>query len=358
MLRRENNYDLLRIISSIAIISLHVSASYLDAATNPNIFGYTYLNGIMWSSIYNVFARFAVPCFIMIAGAFALSNEENCNYGIYYKKIFKKIYVPTLVFSGLYVIYSMCLVLLSNYMGGNESIIVPVIEAIKGIPFSHLWYLYMMIGVYLLVPIIIRMKKSISKKNYILVATILMIVSSIGFMFSTNEIKWDPGFSIRFVSYFMFGDIIRSTITYEKKSNVKAIIYIGLSCSLLLLISFVRAYQAKNGISNEELTIKIVDPLCPWIIVASLFVFVGFSYLSFEIDLKKISSMTFYIYLIHAGIWSFLFLIIKRIGGTWNNSIVIPVSIFVVFMLSCLGAKIIIIIDNIIKKYRSSREVV
>ena len=352
MTSRENNYDLLRIIASIAIVSLHVSASYLEAATDKSVFGDLYTTGLIWSSFYNVFARFAVPCFIMLAGAFALSQEENCNYSSYYKKIYKKIYIPTFVFSALYVIYSMVLVLLSNHLGENGSLISPLIEALKGVPFSHLWYLYMMVGVYLLVPVIIRVKKSVSRKSYIIMATTLMIASSIGYMFSSNTIKWDPGFSIRFVAYFMFGDIIRSSITQNKKSNWKAIACLTFACLIFLIITFFRAYQAKVGISNEDLAIKLVDPLCPWIIIASLTLFLGFSYISISKNFSRIASLTFYVYLVHAGIWSVMFLALKRIGKTWNNAIVIPLSIFVVFMCSCLVAKILISIEfTNVRKY-------
>ena len=224
-MKREGNYDLLRVVSAIAIVSLHISASYLEAATNSAIFGFTYSRGVEWSCIYNVFARFAVPCFIMLAGAFALNREDNCMYASYYKKVFRKIYIPTIIFSVVYTLYSMILVELSNYSKrGDVQPLAPLLEAIKGAPFSHMWYLYMMTGVYLLVPVIIRVKNSISRENYIMVAVILMIVSSVGAMFSSNLIKWDPGFSLRFVAYFIFGDIIRSGIPQNKKSNIKAAI--------------------------------------------------------------------------------------------------------------------------------------
>ena len=91
MSKRENNYDLLRLVSSVAIVALHVSASYLEASTNIGVFGELYTKGIFWSSFYNVFSRFAVPCFIMLAGGFALSQEGNSNYRMYYKKVLKKI---------------------------------------------------------------------------------------------------------------------------------------------------------------------------------------------------------------------------------------------------------------------------
>lgn len=343
---RDNNYDLLRIVSSIAIVALHVSASYLDSSTNANVFGKAYTYGLFWSSFYNVFSRFAVPCFIMLAGAFALSEAKNKNYADYYIKVFRKIYIPTFIFSALYVAYSILLVVLSNAIGGSENILAPISDAIRGVPFSHLWYLYMMIGVYLLVPVIIRIRESVSRKNYIIAATILMIASSIGFMFSTNPIKWEPGFSVRFVAYFMFGDIIRSAITSNKKSNRKALLCILFSCLIFSLVTYLRVSQAHAGISDENLTIKLIDPLCPWIIVASMSLFLGFSYLNVKRDLSKTASLTFYVYLMHAGVWSVFFLALKRIGASWNNAVVIPIAIIIVYAISFTLAKTILVFLN------------
>lgn len=44
--QRENNYDLLRIISSIAVITIHVSVSYLNAITDDSILGNIYVDNI------------------------------------------------------------------------------------------------------------------------------------------------------------------------------------------------------------------------------------------------------------------------------------------------------------------------
>lgn len=342
MRNRENNYDLLRLISSIAIVVLHVSASYLEAVTDPGVFGELYTRGIVWSSLYNVFGRFAVPCFIMLAGAFALSVDDNCDYIKYYQSVFKKIYIPTLIFSGLYVAYSIMLTILSIIIGGKENIFQPIIDAAKGIPFSHMWYLYMMIGIYLLVPVIIRIKKTISFKWYTFVATLMMVVSSIGFLLSSNEIKWEPGFSVRFVAYFIFGDIIRTHINNERKSNKKAFMCIVGACLVLGLVTYFRVLQANAGIANEDLKLKLIDPLCPLIIIASLLIFFGFSFIKIKANLSGIASLTFYIYLVHAGIWSVMLLVIKRVGFAWNNAIVIPASILIVFMISWLVSWIIV----------------
>ncbi len=75
-MKRENNYDLLKVFCTIAVISIHVSEFYVDSYNNENSFSARYINGIDFTCIFFTFARFAVPCFCMLAGAFALSNKK------------------------------------------------------------------------------------------------------------------------------------------------------------------------------------------------------------------------------------------------------------------------------------------
>lgn len=69
---RENNYDLLRCVSILAVIALHFSDQYSN-------FGDTYKTSlIIWSKI----TAFCVPCFVMLSGAFTLNNEKNGCYTV------------------------------------------------------------------------------------------------------------------------------------------------------------------------------------------------------------------------------------------------------------------------------------
>lgn len=75
--KREENYDLLRIVSAIAVIMIHVSAGYKTAITSDAVFGQLYERHQIEILLYNTLSRFAVPCFVMLAGAFALADDRN-----------------------------------------------------------------------------------------------------------------------------------------------------------------------------------------------------------------------------------------------------------------------------------------
>ena len=111
MTERENNYDLLRIVSSIAVIMIHVSSIWLDRidiiiANGPkNNLCIENMYSPAVICIYNSISRFAVPCFIMLSGAFILDNERNLDYKTFYCKSFAKVGIPTIVFSFIYILY-------------------------------------------------------------------------------------------------------------------------------------------------------------------------------------------------------------------------------------------------------------
>lgn len=107
MKARENNYDLLRIICMIAVISIHISGNYATAANSASWLEEVYTEHLLCTSLFRTIASFAVPIFIMLSGAFALSEPKNADYKYYYKKELVHIGIPTFVFSILYFVYGL-----------------------------------------------------------------------------------------------------------------------------------------------------------------------------------------------------------------------------------------------------------
>ena len=100
--QRDYNMDLLRILASLMVIVIHVSAyNFLDTPTKS----------IEWLSydMYDSIVRSAVPIFLMISGAFFLNDKiQNNLKKLYTKNIFKKIFLNWfwyLLFGLLYMLH-------------------------------------------------------------------------------------------------------------------------------------------------------------------------------------------------------------------------------------------------------------
>ena len=159
---RESNYDFLRILSAIAVILLHISGGYLqceDAVPQNCTFPLMFLNHIV---------RFAVPCFLMLSGAFILADERNADYQYFYKKSFRNIGITSIVFCLLYIFYRIAKLMagvLIAHKHGLDHILPGLWEifksVIQGDPYYHLWYLFALIGLYLAAPFVIRLAKNL-----------------------------------------------------------------------------------------------------------------------------------------------------------------------------------------------------
>ena len=155
---REGNYDLLRILSAFAVIVIHVSGSFLQYK------GAVPQNCTLLFMLINHVVRFAVPCFLMMSGAFILADERNADYKFFYKKAFKNIGITGIIFSLLYTFYNIAklflkVLILNKYnisYFANEFITI-IKNLLIGQPASHLWYLFTLIGIYIATPFVIRL---------------------------------------------------------------------------------------------------------------------------------------------------------------------------------------------------------
>ena len=88
---RENNFDLLRIISMILVISMH-SAIYYKSQYLEVYKGNTEF--LLITNFFDSISRFAVPCFMMISGSFLLADKKNIDYTFFYSKMMKNVVSP------------------------------------------------------------------------------------------------------------------------------------------------------------------------------------------------------------------------------------------------------------------------
>ncbi len=166
----------------------------------------------------------------MMSGIFALSNDKNKNYKYFYRKSIKNIFLPGLIFSlasGLFLIIVY-----------KEPILSTIQKVLAGNQFYHMWYIYMLFPVYLLVPIVIRFKEDIGERNFKIVSIFFLYdITS----FSNNL---NIGVSFLYVSYLMFGYTVNSFI--KKKS----IIVMFLSLLLALITLGIMTYLVRTNFFN------------------------------------------------------------------------------------------------------------
>ncbi|WP_195571334.1 acyltransferase [Paenibacillus sp. 1001270B_150601_E10] len=169
--------DLLRVLSIVAVVILHITA---DLLTRTNDF-----NSASWwvNNLLNSIARFAVPVFFMISGAMILRTNITSYREFYLKRVLPLV-IPLISWSLIYALYNQYFVLKSN---------IGVLEFLKGFGYNllidrnyvHLWFLYAIIAIYMTVPLIAKLVRSCEEKD-IRYYLILWFTVSIGYRLVTD----------------------------------------------------------------------------------------------------------------------------------------------------------------------------
>lgn len=124
--------------------------------SHSNIFSFGGYNGhtVLFDGICFAICKTAVPLFVMTSGALLLERNSSA------KKTFLRIFrvlVPLLLVSGIYYI---------RFYLPDISVTGFIKEFIKGPITVHLWYIYMLIGLYAVLPFVSKAVKSFSLANF------------------------------------------------------------------------------------------------------------------------------------------------------------------------------------------------
>ena len=150
MKKREKYIDILKIIAAFAVIIIHVSAENWYGEINMNWY---------WNNIMNALvSSWPVPLFVAISGALLLSNDNFT-----FKTMITK-YIPRILFCLIawHFIYYFYTVRIFNV----EQILICTKKLLIGQTYSHLWYLYLLLGLYLLTPILKKLVTNLTKREF------------------------------------------------------------------------------------------------------------------------------------------------------------------------------------------------
>lgn len=257
--------------------------------------------------------------------------------GGYYKKYFRNIGIPTIVFSVFYFLFEEIKVCLGIILKGNElqKLFNPIKALVKGAPSIHMWYLYMMIGVYLLVPLLIRIKKEVGERVFFQISIVMLLLGSISGWTSSFKLHWGMSKSVCYLGYFMMGYQFRR-LSKEKKNNKMGILLIGLGIWAEIILTGIVYRYTLQGIAEGEEKYSLVGNFNPLVVLASVLIFWGFSKLELKRNLSHLASHTFYIYLFHIVVLDILQRVAKKLCGAGDARVMIPLEIVVCFIISYL----------------------
>lgn len=145
--------DWLRIIAILGVVTIHVSASFVLNYSQ----GYT--GAWMTGNFYESISRWCVPVFVLISGALILSSTREITIFNFLKKKLSKIVIPLVAFSVFYY---------ANEVR-KEEVAFSLMDFIKRFMTNdimyHLWFLYMIAGLYIITPLLKLLIKNAKRRD-------------------------------------------------------------------------------------------------------------------------------------------------------------------------------------------------
>ncbi|WP_040165450.1 acyltransferase [Microbacterium gorillae] len=208
---RRWSYDLLRVISIVGVIAIHVFGAVVGDPARPHDGGWWYAVamdiGFIW----------VVPVFVMLSGALVLAPRQHAGGPVaFYRRRLVRL-APAFVFWQIFYIVVFRVWLTEKPTGAGAAIA----SVVEGRPYTHLYFLWLIVGLYAVAPVLSAFltqggeRRALWFAGIVLGATVLTtssagVLTVLGVPTSTALValtQWLP-----YVGYFLAGWALRAVV--------------------------------------------------------------------------------------------------------------------------------------------------
>lgn len=249
--------DLLRVLSCYMVMQVH-SGEYYYIGDNFTVKEGT---GPFWVGIFNSIFYACVPLFVMISGYLILPVKTDIP--TFLKTRFTRVLFPFFFWC---IVYSIYFFILKRTTFSECLLNIPKIFVNYGVEIGHLWYIYMLIGVYLFAPIISPWIKQATFGQffyYILLWSVTCCFNYIHLLFPQiwGECSWNntpmlQSFTGHF-GYAIVGSFIKLHIDTNKNDNFYWLGFIFLVLGYVITTVVYEIQYYRNVKSSFDLEIGL-----------------------------------------------------------------------------------------------------
>ena len=294
--------DVLRVLSMISVVFLHTAAGSLRGNLGSPVWhASNVLTSIMSSS---------VPIFFMISGAMLLNSEKTLSIGFTFKKRLPKALMPLLSWSLIAVFYfaAMGYIMTAEV---NWADMVSKLRHITSQPVTvHLWFMYALIPLYILSPVLKKMTDALSKDlmRYLLLvwvvfSSVLPTLSALAPARFQSFFILDPSYNLNFLNGYL-GYFIMGYFLFKYEKPVSKRLLAGIIISDSVIISLGTWYKTNTSGQYSELfkgysrVFMVILSIAIFLLIKEVFRNRRLSDRASE-TLGVLSSASFGIYLLH-----------------------------------------------------------
>lgn len=314
--------DAMRIVATFGVITLHVFC--MDY--HSTIGSYNWFVAV----IVDTLVRWSVPIFVMISGALFLQPSKDVSYRTLLRKQYPRLLIAYIFWT---IVYGIIMIVKYTMFDGDFKL-----EAV--IPHFHLWYIPMLMGVYLFIPILRKIASEEKMMKTVLGIWFLYLIGcffdfdnirQMGILFQANSI-------VAYTGYFLLGYYVSSHNITKRQSHW--IYILGIAGAILAVCgNIIPACAKKIGVETY------LNNLGPLVVVMSLALYTFIKQIMPKIEHKIFSFIEyvrkdlFGIYLTHA-LWLML-INTATIRNLCNHLITLPLIVLTIFFLSLYTTKLI-----------------
>ncbi|GHU81162.1 membrane protein [Clostridia bacterium] len=343
---RKYYLDIARVVATITVVLFHVNAQV-------NLDGGNFGADFYFTNFVMLIETWAVPVFIMISGVLFLDPNRD----VKIKSHIIKIALILLFWGGI--IYNVIVTTIINKSFSPSYILIGIYNVLIGkMEYAYqFWYLYIIIGLYSITPVLRAFVKTAPKKQlqaFIAVAFIVFTVLPViceNFSFTDYEIFTKTFcFFGGYSGYYMLGYYLDTYKICKKRF---------LALSVATVISILIAYIFKIEIFGFVLSEITYSYSSPYTVLVSAFVFCAFQLLSSKNFSQKFLKLLLFLSKHSLGIYILHVMIITGLSKMFGLTpgfaglpafVTVPLLVILVFSLSLLGSVTISKIP-IVKKF-------
>lgn len=240
---RKLNLDILRIVACFLVIVNHTNSDVFLSMT-PSLTWFASLT-------YFFLCKMAVPLFVMISGALLLKKQEE--YKTFFMKRIFKVGIVLLLFSFVYYVI--------DVFRGNQifSLVGFGASIYKNAMTNAYWYLYLYLGILLMLPILRKLVVNLTTKDYIyyfsISTLILCILPLLEHYFSFGPVQRHfalPIFSV-YITYFLLGHFIENVLDKKYFNKKVAVCLLALGIVVIASSTLLSYYEYSNVSTSNYL---------------------------------------------------------------------------------------------------------
>ncbi len=243
---RNAGLDILRVLACYMVVQIHTGEFFYITPEGGVLNG----PGSFWVAIFNSLIRCAVLLFVMISGYFLFPVKEELP--VFFRKRFSRVLFPFLIWCVIYAFY--------QHLRGNADLSATLINILHipvnyGTQIGHLWYVYMLLGIYLFAPVISPWLQTAPKAQirfYLVIWAVTMLIPYIHLIYPEvwGECFWNKTPMLYYFSgmlgFAVLGFYLKRFHAQKSKSDY-------LSGFLLILIGYiVTAYLFASRLNTAK----------------------------------------------------------------------------------------------------------